>query len=182
LVICTQQELIDQIGGLEHKLLQTARYRLAMANRKLHERGVERATTVLHRRIGRSLQRVDELEYVLRDRMRTQIATRKRTLDQRRARLESLDLRLRFAQARRRLDSAESRAGTRIRTLLSKAHARLDPLTAHLTQLSPLKILDRGYAIVTNSYGQIVKTPHDAPSGSEIAVRVAHGSLHASVK
>lgn len=181
LVICTLQELIDQLGATEHKLLQSVRYRLAMANRKLHERGVDRATTVLHRRIGRSLQRVDELEYALRDRMRTRIAIKRRTLDELRVRLESLDLRLRFAHARRRLEVAESSAGARVRTLLSKSHRRLDPLMAHLTQLSPLKILDRGYAIVTNGQGRIVKAPAEAPPGSQIAVRLADGSLRADV-
>ena len=182
LMICTLQELLDQLGSTEQKLLQFARYRLAMANRKLHERGVERATTVLHRRIGRSLQRVDELEYALRDRMRSRIALKKRTLDARRERLESLDLRLRFAHARRRLEAADSRAAMRIGQLLSQGHGRLDPLTAHLTQLSPLKILDRGYAIVTGADGRIVKIPAEAPSGSEIAVRLAEGSLRATVR
>ena len=182
LVICTQQELLDQIGASEQKLLQSARYRLAMANRKLHERGVERATTVLHRRIGRAAQRVDELEYTMRDRMRAQMAIRKRRLDEHRARVEALDLRLRFAHARRRLEAAESRAAARASMLLSKGHGRLDPLRAHLTQLSPLKILDRGYAIVTNAQGRIVKTPAEAPTGSEIAVRLAEGSLRAEVK
>lgn len=182
LVICTQQELLDQIGGTEHKLLQSVRYRLAMANRKLHQRGVDRATTVLHRRIGRSLQRVDELEYAMRDRMRHYIANRKGKLDDRRARLEALDLRLRFAHARRRLEAAESRAGARVKMLLSRGLGRLDPLTAHLTQLSPLKILDRGYAIVTNVHGRVVKAPADAPPGSEIAVRLAEGGVRAEVK
>ncbi|MDQ6760759.1 MAG: exodeoxyribonuclease VII large subunit [Acidobacteriota bacterium] len=182
LVICTQQELIEQVGGTEHKLLQSVRYRLAMASRKLHERGVDRATTVLHRRIGRAFQRVDELEYAMRDRMRNYVANRKRKLDHSRARLEALDLRLRFAHARRRLEAAESRAGERVRTHLSRGHGRLGPLTAHLTQLSPLKILDRGYAIVTNAHGGIVKSPQEAPQGSEIAVRLAEGSLRAGVK
>jgi exodeoxyribonuclease VII large subunit len=182
LVICTQQELLDQIRSSEHKLLQSIRYRLAMSARRLHERGVDRATTVLHRRIGRSLQRVDELEYAVRDRMRALIASRRRSLDERTARLEKLDLRLRFAHARRRLEAAESSTAQRIKLLLTRAHGRLDPLTAHLTQLSPLKILDRGYAIVTNENGHIVKEPAQAPTGSTIDVRVAQGRLRAEVK
>ena len=52
---------------------------------------------------------------------------------------------------------------------LTRAHGRLNPLIAHLTQLSPLKILDRGYAIVTNEGGGIVKQPADAPVDSGVA-------------
>jgi exodeoxyribonuclease VII large subunit len=57
----------------------------------------------------------------------------------------------------------------------------LDPLVAHLTQLSPLKILERGYAIVTNDSGHIVKQPLDAPVGSGVHVRLAKGGLGAEV-
>ena len=68
MVICTREQLLDQISVSDHKLLQSARYRLAMANRRLHEQGVERASAVLHRNIGRRQQRVDELEYRMRER------------------------------------------------------------------------------------------------------------------
>jgi len=53
-------------------------------------------------------------------------------------------------------------------------------LAAHLAQLSPLKILDRGYAIVERD-GKIVKTPADAPVGSAVRVRLAAGELAAKV-
>ena len=52
---------------------------------------------------------------------------------------------------------------------LTRAQGRLNPLIAHLTQLSPLKILERGYAIVTNEAGAIVKQPADAPVESKVA-------------
>jgi len=68
-----------------------------------------------------------------------------------------------------------------IQSRLTRGHARLDPWIAHLTQLSPLKILERGYAIVTNDSGHIVKQPDDAPEGSGIDVRLAHGRIAARV-
>ena len=116
----------------------------------------------------------------VRDRMRALIAARQRLLHERKARVEKLDLRLRFAQARRRLEAAESSTAQRMKLLLTRAHGRLDPLMAHLTQLSPLKILDRGYAIVEHE-GKIVKGPEDAPVGSKIDVRLSAGKLKATV-
>ncbi len=181
LVICTRQELIEQMGIFEHKLLQATRYRIAISARRLHQQGVERASTVLHRKIGRSLQRVDECDYALRQKIRISLAARQRRLDELSRRLRNLDLRLRFAQARRRLDAAESKAAQILKLRLAQARGRLDPLVAHLTQLSPLKILDRGYAIVTNEEGKIVKEPADAPVGSSIDVRVSQGRLGATV-
>ena len=182
LVICTREQVVDQIDVSEHKLVQSARYRLAMAARRLHERGVERASAVVHRSVGRLQQRVDELEYRARERAAAGNAGRRRRLEELTARLRSLDLRLRFAAARRRLEGAETGATQIIRLRITRAQGRLNPLIAHLTQLSPLKILERGYAIVTNEGGAIVKEAGDAPVGSLIRVRLAKGGIAAEVK
>jgi len=181
LVICTREQLLDQIAVSDHKLLQSVRYRLAMAGRRLHEQGVERASAVLHRNIGRQQQRVDELEYRLRDRVHAAASLSRRRLEGLTARLRNLDLRLRFAAARRRLESAQTAGLQLVRLRLTRGHGRLDPLIAHLTQLSPLKILERGYAIVTNEAGRIVKQPDEAPEGSGIDVRLARGQIAARV-
>jgi exodeoxyribonuclease VII large subunit len=82
---------------------------------------------------------------------------------------------------RRRLETADVAALQLMRLRVTRAHGSLDPFIAHLTQLSPLKILDRGYAIVTNDAGRIVKQPGEAPLGSEIQVRLANGKIAAEV-
>src|SRR5579872_5799248 len=110
IVICTQEQLFEQIGLAEHKLLQAIRYRLAMSARRLHQQGVERASAVLHRKLARLQQRVDEMEYCLRDRMSGAVAAQRKRLDGLASRLRNLDLRLRFATARRRIDAAEMMA------------------------------------------------------------------------
>jgi len=63
---------------------------------------------------------------------------------------------------------------------LSRADGMLAPLEAHLKQLSPVKILERGYAIVERE-GRVVKSPADAPVGSDVRVRLAEGELGARV-
>ena len=182
LVICTRQELLDQLGVTDHKLIQMIRYKLAMAGRRLHQQGVDRAVGLLQRRMGRQLQRVDELEYIVRNRLRQRISGQRRRLEQLTSRLKSLDLRVRFAHATRRLEAADTSLARSMQMRIARGNGRLDPLVAHLTQLSPLKILDRGYAIVTNPQKLIVKGPDDAPPGSHVEIRVARGSLGAIVK
>jgi exodeoxyribonuclease VII large subunit len=181
LVICTRDQLLEQIGVSDHKLLQSVRYRLAMAARRLHQQGVERATAILHRSVGRKQQRVDELEYRLRDQMNRHLSARKNRLEERTSRLRSLDLRLRFAHTRRRLEAAQVAIVQLARLKLTRGYGRLNPLIAHLTQLSPLKILERGYAIVTNEAGAIVKEPPEAPVDSRVDIRLARGAITAKV-
>ncbi|MGB6947172.1 MAG: exodeoxyribonuclease VII large subunit [Bryobacteraceae bacterium] len=181
LVICPREQILEQLTVFDHKLLQATRYRLAMAARSLHERGVERASAVLHRNVGRLQQRVDELDYRMRGRAQAAASIRRKRLDELTARLRSLDLRLRIARARRRLEAADAAIAQLIHLRLTRAQGRLNPLIAHLTQLSPLKILDRGYAIVTNQAGAIVKAPADAPADSNVDIRVAQGKIAARV-
>ncbi len=167
LAICPREQILDQLTVFDHKLVQATRYRLAMAARALHERGVERASAVLHRNVGRLQQRVDELDYRMRGRAQTAASIRRKRLEELTARLRSLDLRLRIARARRRLETADTAAAQLIHLRLTRAQGRLNALIAHLTQLSPLKILERGYAIVTNQAGAIVKQPARRSGGIE---------------
>jgi exodeoxyribonuclease VII large subunit len=181
LAICPREQILDQLTVFDHKLLQATRYRMAMATRALHERGVERASAVLHRNVGRLQQRVDELDYRMRGRAQSVAAARRKRLEDLTARLRRQDLRLRMARARQRLQAADTAAAQLIRLRLTRAHGALNPLIAHLTQLSPLKILERGYAIVTNELGVIVKQPVDAPPDSKVDIRIAQGRMAARV-
>ncbi|HTC90027.1 MAG TPA: exodeoxyribonuclease VII large subunit [Bryobacteraceae bacterium] len=181
LVIRPREQILDQIAVFDHKLLQSTRYRLAMAARALHQRGVERGSAILHRNVGRLQQRVDELDYRMRGRVQSAASIRRKRLEEVTARLRSLDLRLRIARARRRLEAADTASAQLVHLRLTRAQGRLNPLIAHLTQLSPLKILERGYAIVTNQNGAIVKQAADAPVDSKVSIRLAQGKIAARV-
>jgi exodeoxyribonuclease VII large subunit len=126
------------------------------------------------------MQRVDELDYRLREHWRASQAARRRMLDRATTRLGQMDVRLQFAAAKRRLEASDAALLQSMRLRLSRVRGDLGPLEAHLKQLSPLTILDRGYAIVERA-GRIVKSPADAPVGSEIDVRLSAGKLKATV-
>ena len=178
LVTATRQSVLDRVSAGEAKLRQAARLTLAILGRRLQRVAINRLR--MERTIGRRMQRVDEMEYRLKDAMRAALERRKRSLAQASGRLTQLDVRLRLAQAGRRLEASESAMLQSMRLRLSRAHAVLAPQEAHLRQLSPLRILDRGYAIVEHDR-KIVKAPADAPVGSRIHVRVAGGELDAEV-
>jgi exodeoxyribonuclease VII large subunit len=181
LVICTRDEVLERIANCRAKVVQALRYRLAMLERRLRNQGVERALSVLHRRVGRGLQRVDEQEYRLREHVRLAIEVRQRARRALDERLRHFDMRPRLAAAERRLHAAETCAEQTMRLRLTRHRSRLDQLSAKLSQLSPLAILERGYAIVSNQSG-ILKDAAEAPAGSEIQVRLARGGLHAKVE
>ena len=178
IVVCTRESLFERLSAADHKLLQSVRLKIALLARALHNVAIDRAR--LHRAIGRQMQRVDELDYRLRELWRGWFAMRLRELEGTSVRLSQMDVRLQLAAARRRLEASEATLPQSMHLQLSRADGRLGPLEAHLKQLSPLTILDRGYAIVERD-GKIVKVPEDAPAGSEIDVRLSAGKLKATV-
>jgi exodeoxyribonuclease VII large subunit len=181
IIICTRQELLDQIAGYRQKLTQAARYRLAMGGRRLQQLSADRALSLLHRVIGRHLQRVDEQQYRLRERLRAALEGRhhaRRSLD---SRLRYYDPRPRLGRDRSRLHRAHNAAVQVVQLELAHRRGDLQSLEAKLSQLSPLTILERGYAIVTNESGAIVKEAAVAPVDSSIQVRLARGRLAARV-
>ena len=178
IVIATRESLVERLNAADHKLLQSVRLKIALLARALHNVAIDRAR--LHRAIGRQMQRVDEMDYRLRELWRASLAGRKRALEGASGRLSQTDVRLQFAAARRRLEASDAALTQSMRLRLSRAGGRLGPLEAHLKQLSPLTILDRGYAIVERE-GKIMNAPEDAPVGSEITVRLAKGGIDAQV-
>jgi len=81
----------------------------------------------------------------------------------------------------RRTRDADASLRQSVRLKIAQARTELAPLSAQLGQLSPLKILDRGYAIV-HTGDRIVKSPDDAPPGSALRIRVARGEFPARVE
>jgi exodeoxyribonuclease VII large subunit len=86
-------------------------------------------------------------------------------------------LRLRLAATRARLDAAATRLGNAAVRRVEAAGRRLAPLEGQLTQLSPLAVLERGYAIVETPDRQIVKDAAGVSEGDALRVRLNRGRL-----
>jgi exodeoxyribonuclease VII large subunit len=180
LVAPLREDVLERIEVSRAKAAQALRYRLAMLERRLRQQGIDRALGVLHRRIGRGLQRIDEQEYRMRERLRAAIAGRERARRSLEERLRRFDMRPRLAADRRRMEAADASGLVAIRGHLVRRQGAWQQLAAKLSQLSPLRILDRGYAIVSTQ-GEILKDATAAPPGTAIHVRLAKGELDASV-
>lgn len=181
LVICTREQLREGVEGCRRRLEQAMRYRMSVAARRLHEQGIDRAVTLLHRRVGRSIQRTDDLQRCLAESVREHLrraADRWRTLD---GALRRLDLRLRLAESRRRLEALLAASSRSMDSQLASRKGALGLLSVRLQALSPLNVLERGYAIVQLQDGTVVRRSEEAPPGSDLSIRVASGRLAARV-
>lgn len=57
----------------------------------------------------------------------------------------------------------------------------LKAITAHLRSLSPQSTLDRGYSVVRNAKGEVIRDPRQLKSGDLLAIKVAKGETSATV-
>ena len=57
----------------------------------------------------------------------------------------------------------------------------LKAITAHLRSLSPQSTLDRGYSVVRNTKGDVIRDPKQLSKGEVIAIKVAKGETSATV-
>ncbi|MEJ7605495.1 MAG: exodeoxyribonuclease VII large subunit [Bryobacteraceae bacterium] len=181
LIVCTREQLLDQVQGCEKTLVQLLRYRLSVLTRRLHAQGIERATTMLHRAMGRQFQRLDDIDRCLRANAGRNLKNQRENLHALDSRLRRMDLQLRFSTAQRRLAGLDNDTRQAMQLRLTQSRARFDLLAARLKSLSPLNVLERGYAIVQTAAGSVVKETSEAPPGSDIQIRLASGKLRAKV-
>ena len=58
----------------------------------------------------------------------------------------------------------------------------LEKLTKNINILSPLSILDRGYAIIMNNKGLALKSSKETAKGEKLKARLSKGSIEIEVK
>jgi exodeoxyribonuclease VII large subunit len=93
--------------------------------------------------------------------------------------LAHLSPQVRLANLRQHTDDQSSQATLAVSHLLQLHRERLMGASARLDALSPLAVLQRGYAIVRRD-GQIVRSIAQVASGEHISVRVADGEFDAT--
>jgi exodeoxyribonuclease VII large subunit len=182
LIVPERDKLLAAVQLHRGRARQAMRYRLSRIAHRLEQRGLERATRLLQQRIHRGAQRVDEAAYSLQALWRDAAGARQARLEALDKRLKARDLRLGLARAGERLRVAERALRELMPARLASARARLEPPAAQLAALSPLRVLERGYAIVETESGTVVRRAADAPPGTLIGVRLHRGRLVAHVQ
>lgn len=93
-----------------------------------------------------------------------------------------LDVRTRLRNAQQHLDELTSRMELSLMQQMNVCTQRLEQAAGKLDALSPLKVLDRGYALVWNVRGEVVKRAADVLPGDRLRVRVREGEIHCEAK
>jgi exodeoxyribonuclease VII large subunit len=182
LVIRSRQEVEEQADGLRQRLARAIRYRLLMGKQALTELAQHGAFARTMEVIRQRQQKLDDLGHRLADAQRHVFERKRRRWETLAAAVRHYDLRLVLAGVRKDLRArvVAMIAATRNQVLGNKV--RVERLNTALEALSPLAILERGYALVFDGSGKLLKDARRVKAGEEISARLAKGTIDAVVK
>jgi exodeoxyribonuclease VII large subunit len=87
-----------------------------------------------------------------------------------------------LAQARERLAACRTRLDRTLERMIHISAATVSSLDARLHSLSPLAVLDRGYALVLNAEGGLVRSAVQLKQGDQVTTRLSDGAFTSRVE
>src|ERR1700678_4459270 len=181
LVIRSRQEIEAQAEDLYRRLARAVRYRLLMARQELMERAQHGAFARMMDGIHRRQQRLDEQRFRLEKAERQLLERCHRRCENVAAVVQHYDARRRLAHVRQQLEAHGANLAAATHRRLLESRGALDRRTASLEALSPVAILNRGYALVFDAKGQLMKDAAELRAGDEMSARLAPGRVRARV-
>lgn len=203
LITAALHNVEERIGQLDSRMQRAVQYRLVQAKHLLSQFSIDASLARMHGSLGRRQQRLDELGYRLETCWRQSHRTATARLHELTTRLHRQDVSQRLALAKMQLSALTDRLGRSVEACLLSQGAKNDVLyekliraqRIHLTQkqtdyrsvenrlqlLSPLAVLNRGYALVFTPDGRLLKDSRDVQDGDSITTRLADGTITSRV-
>ena len=182
LVIESKHQLAEHLAQLHQRAARAARYRLLMARSQLGDLAQHGAFRRIQDLLARRAQRLDELIFRLAADYQSLLREYHRRLDVAAARIIHFDFRRSLVIGRNQLAAGAGALLSAFRARIAERRSMLEQMAGKLEALSPVKILDRGYALVFDASGALVKDVAQLGPGQEITARVSRGSFLAEVK
>jgi exodeoxyribonuclease VII large subunit len=182
LITEAQHKIAEHLVTQAYRLERAARFQLLQARQSLTRLSVSRTETNVSTLIHRLAQRLDDLS----SRQESAVAARLRQQQNHVASLTATvlrhDPRRALAQTHERLQTYRVHLDRSLERLLHTSASTLNALDARLHSLSPLAVLDRGYALVLSDKGALIRSTAQVASGDKLVTRLADGVFTSRVE
>ena len=182
LITEAQHRIAEHLANVAARLGRAARFQLLQAQQRLSRVPVSRAeariTTILHR----LEQRLDDALHGLTGAIGVALRHQRRRVDELSATVLRHDPRQRLAHARQHFAAGAARLDRAMERTLHQERARLQALDARLNSLSPLAVLDRGYALVLDESGALIRSARRVTPGERVSTRMSDGAFTSRVE
>ncbi|MFZ0620216.1 MAG: exodeoxyribonuclease VII large subunit, partial [Candidatus Acidiferrales bacterium] len=172
----------QQVDDLSSSLAVGLRLRLAAVRQRLTRSESQLAGFDLRRRAEVLRRRIAQQQAALVAALDRVLARRRRQFDFLQVSFAAVDLRARISGFRRALERRAAELHVRMDRLLVARRRLLQSAALQLDERSPLRILDRGYAIAYDASGIVLRSPEQVEVGDDFSVRLARGALDATVR
>ncbi len=182
LVTAAQHKVEEHVLRLRARVLRAGSYELLRARQRLLGVGSEAVLRRARESLRQRVQRVDELGLRLQAAMLRAQRAREERLRVLQGKLQARHVERQLPELLRRHDGLRARLNTAAAAAASRRRARMDAAALQLGALSPLRVLERGYALVYAEDGSLLRDTEQTRVGAAIRARLASGSLGARVE
>ena len=181
LITEAQHRIADRVANQSSRLERAARFQLLHARRMIDSVAIDRAerrmTTMLHR----ISQRFDDIGFRMEASLSGLLGTRRLEVAGLAADVMHHEPRQMLARTRERLGVSQTRMERSQERTLRRSAARLEALDARLRSLSPLAVLERGYALVFREDGGVIRSAKEVANGDRLKTRLSDGEFASTV-
>ena len=204
LVIRSKHELAEKVQTVHKRMTHAMNYKLLRANNMLSNLVQNAVFARMQDSIARRQQRTDDLVFRLAQAQSRILKNESRRVDSLEASLRRHDLRVRTGEMRRQLETQTAQLtsatlrhlvarrtelnrlvtslGSAGPSLLLRRRSRWERLHSNLQALSPKAILDRGYALVFDENGLLVKQASQLKAGEQVRTQLRSGEFTSTVE
>ena len=182
LITEAQHKIAEHLATQEHRLERAARFQLLKARQQMTRLPVSRAESRVDALLRRLSQRLDELVQLQEAAITGKIRSQQNRVAALAAAVLRHDPRQALAQARERLQACITRMDRSLTRTLQRGVVRRGALEARLISLSPLAVLDRGYALVLGDDGRLIRSAEQVAAGDRVRTRLADGEFTSRVE
>ena len=182
LVVQPRREFDKHIADLRQALSDQIRYRILVLSRRVHELGASRGFRRPLDLLRQQRQRADEMTSRLALGLRARLEQSRKRYTAAHLRIFRFDFRARISALRIRLERRATELSKRMERLTRVKRERLGKLLVQLEERGPLKALERGYSIVTDSAGAVLRDASVVSLGDTVSIQLYKGKLSAEVK
>jgi exodeoxyribonuclease VII large subunit len=172
----------QEMDELSSSLAVGLRLRMAAAQQRLTKASARLSSFDLRGRAIVLRRRIEQHRTALHTALDRLTTNKRRRFSAVHVRFAALDLRARVGKLHRACEQRFAEMRTRMDRLLVARRRRLESAVLRLQERSPFQLLERGYAIVYDAGGRVLRSPDQADLGDEIVVRLARGQLDATVR
>jgi len=182
MVAAHESELCARLGSLSATLARSIQYRIAGARNEVQELALSNAFDAVAGRVRDALTTAGTAEYRLQAALREALQAAHHRLGDASRGVSPMQLRSVLTTARERFGSLKKSHEAAMTARIDNAKRQLALRASSLDAMSPLKVLERGYAIAHDEHGRVIREATEMSVGDELRLRLWKGELNCRVE